>query len=143
MEEEQKRMMADAAERGARKRAQNRKVIRIVAIAAFLAIVVLAVGIITHDNGARLPLDLGDPEGTIAAWERAGFVKSIDNSRATVVVDEVMWNEVSHDEKTAIAAFLGSYCAEKRGEQRAVISIRGYASQTLLGGIDSVGMRID
>ena len=142
-EEEQKRKMADAAERAERQRKQNKKVLRIVGIVVFLAVAYLAVDMITRDKGARLPMDLSDPEGTVASWEREGFVKSIDKAAATVVVDEAVWNEISHDEKTTIIAFLGSYCAEKRGAQQAVISIRGYNSQVLLGCIDSVGMKIN
>jgi len=143
MEEEQKRMIADAAERGERQRKQNKRVIRIVGIVAFLAVVVLAVEMITRDEGARLPMDLRDQDGTVAEWKRDGFVKSIDYAAATVVVDEAVWKEISHDEKTTIVAFLGSYCAEKSGAAQAVISIRGDDSHALLGGIDSVGMKIN
>ena len=141
-EEEQKQMIADAAERGEGRRAQYRKIIRIASVVAFLAVVVLAVDMITRDNGARLPLDLGDPEGTIAEWVREGFVKSIDDSAPTVVVDETIWNDISDDEKTTIVAFLGSYWSERHGAQETIISIRGHASKALLGSIDSVGMTI-
>jgi hypothetical protein len=143
MEEEQKRMIADAAERGAGRRAQYKKIIRIAGVVASLAVVVLAIDLFTGEKGARLPMDLGDPEGTIAEWKRDGFVKSIDYAAATVVVDEAVWKEISHDEKTTIVAFLGSYCAEKSGAAQAVISIRGDDSHALLGGIDSVGMKIN
>ena len=143
MEEEQKRMTADVAEQGKQRRTQYKKVLRIAGIVSVLALIVFVVDLITRERGARLPLNLGDPEGTVAEWTRAGFIKSIDKTTATVVVDETLWKEISHDEKTTIVAFLGSYCAEKRGAEQAVISIRGYSSRVLLGGIDSVGMKIE
>ncbi|MBF8296589.1 MAG: hypothetical protein HW389_3134, partial [Bacteroidetes bacterium] len=114
MEEEQKRIIADAAERGKGRRAQYKKIIRIAGVVAFLALVVLAVDMFTREKGARLPMDLGDPDGTVAEWEREGFVKSIDDTASTVVVDETVWNEISDDEKTTIVAFLGSYWSERR-----------------------------
>jgi len=143
MEEEQKQMMADAAERGEARRVEYKKFIRIVGTAAFLAVVILVVDIITRDKGASLPLDLSDPEGTIAGWESDGFVRSIDKTSATVVVDENVWKELSSDEKTTIVAFLASTLAENQGTDQALISIRGFSSHELLGGIDSVGMRIE
>ncbi len=142
-EEEQKRLIADGAERGEKRRAEYKKFIRIVGIVAFLAFVVLAVDMITREKGARLLLDLSDPQGTVAGWEREGFVKSIDRTFSTVVVDEAVWKEISPAEKTTIVAFLGSYLAEKRGVPQAVFSIRGLNSQALLAGIDSVGMTIN
>jgi hypothetical protein len=142
MEEEQKRMIADTAERGEARRAQNKKIIRIAGAVAILALGVLAVDLFTGEKGARLPMDLGDPEGTVAEWEREGFVKSIDETASTIVVDETIWNDISNDEKTTIVAFLGSYCSERRGAEEPIISIRGHASKALLGSIDSVGMTI-
>lgn len=142
-EDEQKQMLADAVQRGEERRAQNKKVVRIVGIVAVLAVVVLAVQMITRDKGARLPMDLNDPEGTVALWTSEGFVTSIDRTAAKVVVDESVWKEISHDEKTTIVAFLGSYCAAKRGAGQAAISIRGNTSQVLLGAIDSLGMSIN
>ncbi|MCX6133297.1 MAG: hypothetical protein NTU47_05730 [Ignavibacteriales bacterium] len=142
-EEEQKQKMAETAERGKVSQTRNKKVLRIAGIVTVLALIVFAVDLVTREKGARLPLDLRDQEGTVAAWKHDGFVKSIDNASATVVVDEAVWKEISHDEKTTIIAFLGSYCAEKSGAAQAVISIRGDNSHALLGGIDSVGMKIN
>ena len=142
-EEEQKRKMAETAEQGKVSGARKKKVLRIAGIVAFLAVLVFAVDLFTRDKGARLPFDLSDPEGTFAGCEREGFVKSIDKTTATVVVDEAIWKEISNDEKTTIIAFLGSYCEENQGTDQALISIRGFSSHELLGGIDSVGMRIE
>jgi hypothetical protein len=142
-EEEQKNKMAEMAEKGKVSSTRSKKVLRIAGIVTVLALIVFGVDLITREKGARLPMDLRDQEGTVAEWKRDGFVKSIDNAAATVVVDEAVWKEISHDEKTTIVAFLGSYCAEKRGVTQSVISIRGDNSHALLGGIDSVGMKID
>jgi hypothetical protein len=142
-EEEQKKKITEMDEQGKVGSARSKRVLRIAGIVAVLALIVFVVDLVTREKGARLPMDLRDQDGTLAAWKTDGFVKSIDIAAATVAVDEAVWKDLSHDEKTTIAAFLGSYCAEKRGSGQGAISIRGDNSRALLAGIDSVGMTIN
>jgi hypothetical protein len=143
MEEEQQRMISEVTEKGERRAKEKKKSIRIAGVVAFLALLVLVVVMLVRDKGARLPIDLSNQDATIAGWKASGFVKEIDSAASTVLVDESIWNEVSHNERITIVAFLGSYYAEKRGAEQARISIRGFESRIELGTIDSLGLRID
>lgn len=141
-EEEQQRMMRDALERGERGQTKQKKILKIVGIVVFVGIAVLSIDMATRDKGTRLPIDLADPKGTVAAWENSGFLKSVNTSSTTVEVDENTWNETSKNERTAIAVFLGTYCAQQRGEAQVKLTLKGSASQSILATIDSVGMTV-
>jgi hypothetical protein len=135
-EEQRNRILARAAytEKSIRKR--NKKLVRIIIGMVVLGGAVVLIDNLTRDKGALVPIDFKDQAGTVANWKRIGFVKSIDESTAEVVVDETEWKEMLVGERHAVVMLLASYCAAKNQKPDYPLTIKGNVSQKLLASVD-------
>ena len=85
-----------------------------------------------HGSKSVVAINFSDPKWTITEWKESGFVKSIHNSTATVVIDEARWNELSTPQKESVVMLLRSYYARQSGTKESKLIIKGDLSEQLL-----------
>jgi hypothetical protein len=115
---------------------RTRELVRIIIGMVILGGAVVLIDNLTRDKGALVPIDFKDQAGTVTNWKRIGFVKSIDESTAEVVVDESEWKEMLVGERHAVVMLLASYCTAKNQKPDYRLTIKGNVSQKLLASVD-------
>jgi len=136
-EEKVKQLQKFAAKREERRIAEARKHVRVLAIIALLGFIAIVVEIITRDKPVTVPINFLDQKGTVAEWRQSGFLKSVDDSASKFVFDEAIWNKVSEARKNAVAMLLRAYYTEKSGGKAFRITMIGNSSQKVLVIVDS------
>jgi hypothetical protein len=135
-EEQRNRILARAAYTEKKIRKQNKRLVRIIIGMVFLGGAVVLIDSLMRDKGALVPIDFKDQAGTVTNWKRIGFVKSINESTAEVVVDEAEWKEMLLGERHAVVMLLASSCAAENQKPDYRLTIKGNVSQKLLASVD-------
>jgi hypothetical protein len=135
-EEQRNRILARAAYTEKKIRKQNKRLVRIIIGMVILGGAVVLIDSLMRDKGALVPIDFKDQAGTVTNWKRIGFVKSINESTAEVVVDEAEWKEMLLGERHAVVMLLASYCAAENQKPDYRLTIKGNVSQKLLASVD-------
>ena len=141
--QQRERIIARAAATEAHIRARKKKVIRAIVVLVIAGAIIITIDNVSRDKGSILPIDFKDQPGTVAVWTKSGFLKSIDESGADAVVDEVIWKEMSLGEKNAVTMLLASYCSEKNRTAEYQLTIRGNNSHVVLASVDERGLHIE
>jgi hypothetical protein len=135
-EEQRNRILARAAYTEKKIRKQNKRLVRIIIGMVILGGAVVLIDSLMRDKGALVPIDFKDQAGTVTNWKRIGFVKSINESTAEVVVDEAEWKEMLLGERHAVVMLLASSCAAENQKPDYRLTIKGNVSQKLLASVD-------
>jgi len=69
---------------------------------------------------------------TITEWKESRFVKSINNSIGTLVINEARWNELSTPQKEGVVKLFRSFYARQSGTKESKLIIEGDFSGQLL-----------
>ena len=97
-----------------------------------LGLIIILIDFVGHHNEAAVPLDFVDQNGTIRGWKQSGFVKSMDDTTQTIVINEALWNELSTPQKESVVIFIRGYYAQQGGTKESRVIIKGDLSQKLL-----------
>jgi len=135
-EEQRKRILARAAITEARIRKRNKSLIRMIIVVVILGATVILIDNATRGKGAILPIDFTNQPVTVSTWKHIGFIKSIDEQRSSVVVDESVWKKMSVGERQAVVMLLASYCATQNHRTEFSLMVTGDLSHLLLASID-------
>jgi hypothetical protein len=142
-EEQRNRMLAGADHSDARIRERNKRLIRTIIGMIALGGAIVFIDNITRDKGALVPIDFKDQKGTVTNWRSIGFVKSIDEASAEVVVDEAEWKRMSVGERRAVVMLLASYCAARNQKPDYRLTVKGDVSQKPLASVDDKSVNVD
>jgi hypothetical protein len=135
-EDRLQRLQKFTVEREERRLAKARRLVLVLAIVASLGVTSIVIEMMTRDQQVAIPINFMDQKGTVAEWMQSGFVKSIDDSAFTIVIDETLWNEMSGARKKAVAMLLRAYYPQRGGGNTFRLTVRGHSSQKLLVSID-------
>jgi hypothetical protein len=110
-----------------------------VVIIGFILILLHVIG---HESKSVVTINFSDQKETITEWRESGFVKSINNSTGTLVIDEARWNELSTPQKESVVMLLRSYYARQSGTKESKLIILGDLSKQLLVSSEVVSISI-
>ncbi len=139
-EEKLKRVQELISQREERRFARTKKLVRILALIALVGAILILIDILSHGKGAPVPVDFMNKRATIAEWVRSGFIKSINDTASTIVIDEATWSKMSEVRKNAIALLFKAYFMEASGNKQFKFTVRGSSSNKLLLSIDNPGV---
>ncbi|HTR80955.1 MAG TPA: hypothetical protein VMM58_04935 [Bacteroidota bacterium] len=120
----------------ARIRKRNKSLVKMIIATAILGTAVILIDNATRSKGALLPIDFTNQPSTVSTWKRMGFIKSIVDTSSSVVVDETLWENMSHGERQAVVMLLASYCATENHRSDYRLTINGHLSHTVLASVD-------
>jgi hypothetical protein len=83
-------------------------------------------------KGSDVSIDFADRQSTIRTWKQSGFVKSMDDTAGTLVMNEALWNKLSTPQKESVVILLRAFYAERSGTKESKLIIKGDLSQKLL-----------
>jgi hypothetical protein len=113
-----------------------------VVIIGFILILLQFIG---HKSKSVVTINFSDQTGTITEWRESGFVKSINNSTGTLVINEARWNELSAPQKEGVVMLLRSYYASQSGTKELKLIIKGDLSEQILvsSEVVSISSKVD
>jgi hypothetical protein len=85
-----------------------------------------------HESKSVVTINFSDQKGSITEWRESGFVKSINNSTGTLVINEARWNELSTPKKEGVVMLFRNYYARQSGTKESKLIIKGDLSGQLL-----------
>jgi cell division protein FtsI/penicillin-binding protein 2 len=85
-----------------------------------------------HSIKSVVPINFSDQKGTLGEWVQSGFVRSIDDSTGTLVLNEALWNQLSTPQKESVVILFRGFFARKRGTKESKLIIKGDISRQLL-----------
>jgi hypothetical protein len=94
--------------------------------------IIILIDFVGHRSESAVPIDFNDQNRTIREWKQSGFVKSMDDTSRTLVMNETLWNELSTPRKESVVIFLRGYYAQQSGTKESKLTIKGDVSQKLL-----------
>lgn len=111
------------------------KLVHVLAAVALIGAVLIVADMMSRKSGAGPAIDFRNQQATIVHWLSTGFVKSIDDSSGTVVVNEKTWVSITRDKRMGIALFLRDYYSTRNGKQLKSLTVKGDASMDILARI--------
>jgi hypothetical protein len=135
-EQQRNRILARAKQTETRIRERKKKLLRALIGAVVLGGSIILIDQATREKGALVPIDFKDQEGTVATWQRSGFVTSLDIPGANAVVDEAEWKKMAVGERRAVVMLLSSYCAAHNRKPEYRLTVKGNVFQKLLASVD-------
>jgi cell division protein FtsI/penicillin-binding protein 2 len=85
-----------------------------------------------HSIKSVVTINFSDQKGTLGEWVQSGFVRSIDDSTGTLVLNEALWNQLSTPQKESVVILFRGFFARKRGTKESKLIIKGDISRQLL-----------
>ncbi|MBI3003907.1 MAG: hypothetical protein HYY49_00650 [Ignavibacteriales bacterium] len=112
------------------------------------SIVFLGLGFVVWDyfriiNITPLPENPSSYDMLVEQWKSEGFVKSLDMTKAVLVVNETQWDQRKRQQKVGIVTQLARYVAEKKGSQSWVLQVVGQGKGNVLAEIGNAGLRVN
>jgi len=121
-----------AKKREGRRLKQAKRINLILFVVVIIGFIIIFIHLIPHESEPVVPINFNDQKGTMREWIQSGFVKSMDDSTGTLVLNEALWNRLSPPQKESIVILLRGYYALNRGTKESKLIIEGDISGQLL-----------
>jgi hypothetical protein len=117
---------------------QTKRLNLILLCVVILGFIVIIVKLRKHDDVPLVLLDFRNQPLTIREWKQSGFIKSINDSTGTLVMNEAQWNDLPVQQREGVVIFLRRYYARRSNTNESKLIIKGDVSQQLLVSSDVV-----
>ena len=101
-------------------------------IVVIIGFIIILIKLIPHGSKPVVPINFNDQKGTLGEWVQSGFVRSMDDSTGTLILNEALWNQLSTPQKESVVILFRGFFARKRGTKESKLIIKGDISRQLL-----------
>lgn len=126
----------------AEERRQKRILVSLFSV-VFLGLVFVVWDYFRIINVTPLPESTSSYDLLVDQWKAEGFVKSLDVTKAVLVVNETQWEKRKRQQKVGIVTQLARYVAEKKGSQSWVLQVVSQGNGNVLAELGNSGLRVN